>query len=452
MDVNVRDYGAIGNDVHDDSVAFKNAMRAVELSGEGGTIFVPYGTYKIGPSGINGANNAPPSMNSNMHLVGQHDDATQSDPLLHVHSVLTNVLCLCRGDKWSIEHIRTDCGNSYQSHQGRQAVIWAMPGHGWKIENCAFLNNGHRAIGVGGDNWFINNNVMTTAYSVGLGAHPPREGILITAGADIPGESKVPKYGRIWNNYMLGGGIGGMGHHHWIRHNFIYQAGVGTGIFLQNNPTLGIAGYHTVTHNECAFGPEGVDDYQAGHFFQVSGMEIWTPYTLIAFNYAHDNCGGGFALGGRSNVIAFNRAIDNGIDSGNPSHQHAQGFNCRTLTGTNNQNVNNSNSIWIGNTAHDTKAAALKQQDYGVVVQRDNIRCVSFIGNNFHGNKLGEGLYRNCQPNVSTQKGRDMYDNNVDSKQHEILRALFDPTLYALGDSQYVMLNQIMFGSSNARE
>lgn len=47
-EINVRNRGAIGNGVHDDTAAFQNAIDA--LPSGGGTVFVPVGTYLIDPT------------------------------------------------------------------------------------------------------------------------------------------------------------------------------------------------------------------------------------------------------------------------------------------------------------------------------------------------------------------------------------------------------------------
>lgn len=44
---NVCSYGAVGDGVHDDTIAFQDAIAAVAATGRGGEIYVPAGTYKI---------------------------------------------------------------------------------------------------------------------------------------------------------------------------------------------------------------------------------------------------------------------------------------------------------------------------------------------------------------------------------------------------------------------
>jgi hypothetical protein len=45
--VNVRDFGAVGNGVTDDSVAFQNALNLIQSRPNGGTLFIPAGNYLI---------------------------------------------------------------------------------------------------------------------------------------------------------------------------------------------------------------------------------------------------------------------------------------------------------------------------------------------------------------------------------------------------------------------
>ncbi len=456
MDVNVRDYGAVGNDITDDTLAFRNAITAVQVAGEG-TIFVPGGTtgtpyvYKVSPSGIFPPH-AASSIRNNMHLVGQKQTNSSPLPTLRIHNKLTNMLLDCRGDNWSIENIVFDSMDFYQDPTPDipQAVVWCRPGNKWLITGCSFLNTGRRCIGIGGGSyWTIDTNYFNQNYAFSTGAHPPREAILGTSGIPDPTHAQIPNHGTIINNVSVGGGFGLMGHHHIIENNNITQAGTGTGIFLQNANT-GTHGFHTVMHNVCSFGPEGLDDYQNGQFFQVNGFEIWTPYNFIAFNTAHDNCGGGMAIGGRNNIIAFNRAIDNGRDSGDDLHQHADGFISRSLSRSR-QAINNSGSLWLGNVAHDTHPAGSKMQDYGMSVQSDNIRNLAIIENKLSGNNLGDGVFRNNAPNVTYVKGRDVFYQLCDAQMQEKVREFFNPNLYSLTDDQYLILNKLFAGSTLPR-
>lgn len=61
--VSVKDFGAVGNGVTDDSISIQNAINA--LSSNGGTIFVPTGVYNIG--------SADPAISvpSNIHIIGE---------------------------------------------------------------------------------------------------------------------------------------------------------------------------------------------------------------------------------------------------------------------------------------------------------------------------------------------------------------------------------------------
>lgn len=45
--INVRDFGAVGDGVTDDTDAFAKAMAALVASAEGGAFYIPPGTYKI---------------------------------------------------------------------------------------------------------------------------------------------------------------------------------------------------------------------------------------------------------------------------------------------------------------------------------------------------------------------------------------------------------------------
>jgi hypothetical protein len=50
-----------------------------------------------------------------------------------------------------------------------------------------------------------------------------------------------------------------------------------------------------------------------GGWWSVSGFEIWAADSVICNNSAHDNDGGGFAIGGQSSIVRVN--IRNGCIS-----------------------------------------------------------------------------------------------------------------------------------------
>jgi hypothetical protein len=320
----------------------------------------------------------------------------------------------------------------------------------WLIDRCDITHpapqGGHYCMVARGSRWTISNCNLSNYHDYGLGGHPSHEGIIVTAPVGI----QSPAYAAILNNHLQFCGLGMAGHHMLVQGNTITECGLGAFFHggALNDPE--ITHTNSYINNISQLNQQGLDDTQNAAFQQVGGFEIWAPYTFFFGNSAHDNCGPGYSVGGHHSIVAFNRAISNGRIPATPDarQHHVSGFSARSLLPAGEQQVNASNSIFFGNVATDTKPAAQKTQDYGMIVQTDWIRCVAFIANNLHGNNLGEGFYRNCQPNVNQWIGNDLLNNICDAKQQEILRSLFNTDTYALQEAQYLLLNQLFTGSS----
>jgi hypothetical protein len=436
MDVNVRDYGALGNDIHDDTAAFVNALNAIRATG--GTCNVPAGTYKISGNGLTGGN-VTPIITDNMHLVGT------GSPVLHVHTPPQNAIIYCRGDAWSIANITMDMSNLDGPRPplgyDKGIPILADIGNGWSITGCYIKNIGGWGMVCRGCSDFTidRNQILCNNPS----AHPIRGGILLNA-YGIPEVATIQSYGTITNNHLDGCSIQGHARYTLFRNNTVINNGWGAGIGVldirygnTDNVFIG---------NSCSFGKEGIDDTQAGRFFQTGGYEINSPNSLVFNNKAHDNKGAGIVVFGNRAVIAFNQSVDNGTSS-----LAVDSFASGLVLNAAPNIQNSSNSLVFHNVCRDNKPVATKTQDYGAWVRDNTIRCVCFIANDFHGNKISEGLYKSCQPNVDVWTGRDMVYRICSEKQREMLRSLFDPSVANITDQQYLALNQVLYESSNPR-
>jgi hypothetical protein len=432
MDVNVRDYGAIGNDIHDDTLAFRNALNAIRATG--GTCTVPAGTYNIAASGIMGVSGNA-AVTSNMHLVGD----AQLVSKLHVHTAATGHLIRCGGEKFSVENLTIDMSNLDALTNVWPIAVTPIINYnvsmGWKIKNCRLINVGLGAIVVyASRNWTVDGcYVLCNNPS----AHPIRKGILMTPSG--PGHLS-PTYGTITNNVLDGCPIGGGTSYTIWKNNHVYRNGWGAGIYTTFDGGRSVDDIFIA--NSCEFGNEGIDDSQNGRFFQTAGFELVSARSLILHNVANSNKGHGIVLFGPDNVMAFNRTMNNGTPT-----VHSSGIVVNGSTLTNLRSLNASRSIILGNISFDTRVAAGKTQDYGIWVARDWIRNVSVIANNFHGNAIGEGLYQNVQPNVSVLVGRDLFRHLPTPKQREMTRSLLDSSMN-LTNNDYLVLNQLLTGSS----
>ena len=105
----------------------------------------------------------------------------------------------------------------------------------------------------------------------------------------------------------------------------------------------------------------------------MNGFEIWAPDSLICDNIAHDNDGGGFAIGGQGSIVIGNKAYNNGRGR----HGYA-GFNARINPA---KGASASHSIFIGNSSYD--------QDYGYKEQASGLSDIKQIGNDYNRNRIG---------------------------------------------------------------
>jgi hypothetical protein len=348
--VNVKDYGAMGDGVTNDTAAFTKALAACAVNG--GTCFVPEGTYLISPSGITTAPRRA-SVLSGVHLIG----AGQAS-ILKLSGMPTGDLLPCEGDDWSVENLVFDMGD----YTARSAAI-TCKGNNWRVANCAVLKSGKWGIiAFGGSNWSIERNIIRRTVP---GARPPIGAILVTRKGDVWSSN-----GRLIQNVCDGGGITFTGDNGIIAGNRISRSGYGSGIFVEGAPST-----HSprITGNICSEGSSGYDDSQAGKWWSVNGFEVWAPDAVISNNIAHDNDGGGFAVGGPNSIVVGNKAYNNG--RGRPGYA---GFNARINPA---KGTSASHSIFIANSSYD--------QDFGYKEQGSGISDVKQVGNDYNHNRRG---------------------------------------------------------------
>jgi hypothetical protein len=360
--VNVKTFGAVGDGRTNDTAAFKAALKSVADAG-GGVCLVPKGTYIISASGITAA--YTPAVSSDMHLVGEGRDVS----VLKVDGMPGNHLLQCYGDNWSVEKLTFDMGD-YTPKAGLVAI--ACKGKNWRVSNCAIVKSGRWGIAAfGGSNWSIEGNYIRRTVP---GARPTRGAILITASAGV-----WPDHGRVIDNVCEGGGITFSGSNGIVARNRVSNSGSGSGIFV-----TGFPGTHapTITGNVCSGGSSGYDAAQGGKWWSVNGFEIWAPDSVIYNNIAHDNDGGGFAIGGQNSIVLGNKSYNNG--RGRAGHA---GFVARINPA---KGASASHSIFIGNVAYDTRYPSTNAtQDYGYLEQAAGVTDIKHFENDYNRNRIG---------------------------------------------------------------
>jgi len=352
--VNVKAFGAVGDGVTNDTAAFIAALKSVAEAG-GGKCLVPEGTYLISASGISTGRHRP-SVLSGVHLVGARREAS----ILKIAGMPTDHFLPCEGDNWSVENLTLDLGD-YTPPVGRAAI--ACKGNNWRVSNCRVLKIGRSGIAAfGGSNWSIEGNYVGRTVP---GARPPTCAILVTANAGVWSSN-----GRVINNICEGAGITFSGSDGMVARNRINRSGSGTGIFVQGSPSTHAA---NIIGNICTGGTSGYDAAQGGRWWSVSGFETWAADSVICNNTAHDNDGGGFAIGGQNSIVIGNKAYNNG--RGRPGYA---GFNARINPA---RGTSASHSIFIGNSSYD--------QDYGYKEQASGLSDIKQIGNDYNRNRKG---------------------------------------------------------------
>jgi hypothetical protein len=351
---NVKEYGAVGDGMTNDTAAFLKALTA--CAANGGTCLVPEGTYLISASGISTGRHRP-SVLSAVHLMG----AGRRASILKIAGMPTDNFLPCEGDNWSVENLTFDMGDYTPPTVGFAAI--GCRGNNWRVANCAVIKSGKWGIAAfGGSNWSIEGNHINRTMP---GARPPVGGILVTANAGV-----WSSHGRVIKNVCEGVGITFSGSDGLVAGNQISKSGSGSGIFVQGLPSTHSP---TIIGNVCSGGGSGYDDAQGGKWWSVNGFEVWAPNSVICNNIAHDNDGGGFAIGGQNSIVVGNKAYNNGR-----GHHGYAGFNARINLA---RGTSASHSIFMGNSSYD--------QDYGYKEQGSGLSDIKQIGNDYNRNRIG---------------------------------------------------------------
>src|SRR6266513_2008327 len=210
-------------------------------------------------------------------------------------------------------------------------------GNHWRVSNCTIVKSGRWGIAAfGGNNWSIERNYISRTVP---GARPATGAILVSGSAGV-----WSSHGRVIDNVCEGAGITFSGNDGVIGRNRVSRSGFGSGIFVQGLPSTHAP---TISGNICTDGSSGYDAAQGGKWWSVNGFETWAPDSVIYNNIAHDNDGGGFAIGGQNSIVVGNKSYNNGRGR----HGHA-GIVARANP---RRGTSASHSIFIGNSAYDTR-------------------------------------------------------------------------------------------------
>ena len=118
--------------------------------------------------------------------------------------------------------------------------------------------------------------------------------ILVTAAAGV-----WSSHARVIDNVCDGGGITFTGTDGLVAHNRVTGSGRAVAFSYRVLPALTL---RPLPATSVAMAVRVMMMRKEGRWWSVNGFEIWAPDSLIYNNVAHDNDGGGFAIGGQNSI------------------------------------------------------------------------------------------------------------------------------------------------------
>lgn len=339
--ISVKDYGAIGDGVTDDTSAIQMAI----TSSSGKVLVFPPAIYSISGVGI--------TLPSNISIVG-------FGAILKVSAVPTADLIYAASKiNITIDGLTIDADDKVVgSNIGMLAFQLCS---NINITNCQFLKMDRFAIVFnGGSNVLIDNNLITKTTA----SANQNQSILVSNSAGVATNF------RITHNTLVNSGINVALEYSEISHNTISNWKFGAGITTEQSPNCR---FLTISNNQC-HGGSGIDI----NGYRCGGLENWAPYSTITGNIFNSNSGAGIDQGGARSVITGNICFNNGTSGG------GSGIVARYGTAS----YNAVESVYSGNRCFDTAGAA-GTQEYGYQEQSASLSGIVVSGNSFDQNKTG---------------------------------------------------------------
>ena len=371
--VSVKDFGAVGNGVTDDTAAIQQAFTAATAFVPKKTVFFPAGIYVINPltlidpfgcsidgDGQNVSIIKPSVLNTGVVTAYQHI----------VYNTDSN---------FTVSNIQIDLTNVtltgvYPSLQ-RSYHLLAYNCTNWSIRNCSFTGISNNHIGVyanGGNYWeitdcYFENLVPSIQYSQAI---------------------NIQEYSgthRVLNNVMNGTGLFSNSGDGLVSNNVTYNISFGAGLAFG---TFIDCKNNVITNNHCT-GGFGSPDVNATY---TSGIENWGSDSIISGNYCANNSGSGISHGGYRGVVSGNICLNNA--------QGGTGLNGITVYSIlAPSTTSGSNNVITGNLYSDTQA--VKTQAYGYrEAGAGTIVNMLVHGNYFYNNLTGDQYTVQTTPQV----------------------------------------------------
>ena len=354
--VNVKDYGATGDGVTNDTAAFNKALASLATAA-GGRCLVPKGTYLI--SAV--TNPAIAShVSSNVHLVGEAHGAS----ILKIAGRPAGNFLFCSGENWSVENLTIDMQDYFIEGPGFAAIV--ATGNNWRITKCTITKMGRVGINIkAGANGSIEGNLITKTV-----ASPVLNSAILGV---VDGGGHLPINMHIVDNVCLNSLIYFNGRDSVIAGNRVSGSRIGTNI------CTGVYSDNVSVINNICSGGRGRDENKC----VVSGFELWAPNSVIANNISYDNDGPGITMGGNNCIVIGNRCWNNarltGVvgGSGIVARAHPRLPNAA------------SGSVFIANSCFDTRPRSAMTQAYGYNEVGNGFKDIKQYGNDYNRNRVG---------------------------------------------------------------
>lgn len=351
--VSVKDFGAVGDGVTDDSDAIQNALASNRA------IYFPSGTYIVSKK-IQVGNLSNFKLfgdGAGVSIIKANQTAVFNQHMFNVDTCSNFEVCGLTFNQ-----------NNNANFTGAWPVFAAFYCSYFKIYNCSFINLTYIGLSIyRGLDFLIENNYLEHNTAV----NSTNYNINVTGTTTLPS-----RRGVIRNNILQRSANIFAGRDLIIDGNIALNCKYGAGITTGGDNSL-IYGNYTVINNICNNGT-GVDVDNVN----VAGMEIGGDGVLVANNICNQNGGTGIAVLARNSIIANNECRGNGQNAG-ATDQYKSGILMSYADAT----VGAYYSNVIGNRCADDGSGS---QKYGYYEEGTLLNNIALSSNNFAANTVAE--------------------------------------------------------------